>query len=339
MINLKNLALLLLLAFPGLSEARSDTTYFYAANWNLQNLFDTLKDKDKNDGDFLPDGPMHWTGERMKTKLGNIARVIEFMNQGHGPDLLGVEEVEHKSLLKSIIEDYMKDDRYEISYAESPDNRGIDNGLIFNKKIFKLEKVNTITVNLADGWPTRYILESDFVYRGKPLYVFVNHWPSRSGGAEKSEANRDSAASALKRRTSELLKANKNADIIVIGDFNDDPSNRSITKVLDAEEMDGGSSPDSLLINLSYESFKKGLGSFLYRDSWNMLDQMIVSKGLFADSPVRYSPESFEVIKPEFMVTKSGKFKGSAFPTYGGKRYLGGYSDHFPVGARFFSLN
>jgi hypothetical protein len=89
------------------------------------------------------------------------------------------------------------------------------------------------------------------------------------------------------------------------------------------------------LFNLSYQSFESGDGSYKYRDTWNMLDQIIVSGSIITGNDFRYLCNSFEVYKPEVIVTKSGKYEGTPFPTFGGRKYLGGYSDHFPVISKF----
>lgn len=314
--------------------------YFVAANWNLENLFDTTDDANKNDEEFTPESKKEWTQERLDKKLFNLSRVISSMNNGSGPDLLGVEEVEHKTLLDSLIRKYLHQKNYKVAYDESPDERGIDVGLIYNSDLFKLLKVSADTVKPPDKYPTRLILCAELVTNDMDtIYVFVNHWPSRRGGLAESEVNRLTAAMILRTEVNKLFLKNPNSNIILVGDFNDEPKNKSIAEILIAKDFscDSNSSINSKdLYNLAYKEAEAGIGSYMYQSNWNMLDQIIISGNLLSKD---YKCGSFEVYKPEFMVTRSGRFKGAAFPTYGGgNRYLGGYSDHFPVIAKF-SLN
>ena len=313
------------------------------ASWNLQNLFDTIDDPGKNDERFLPNGDMEWTEDRLDKKLYNLSRVIRLMNDGRGPDLLGVCEVENQAVLDSMIYKFLPDLHYKTAYLESPDNRGIDNGLIFKSEKFKLLNVQADTVHLSDGWPTRLIFGANLLTNeNKKITVFVNHWPSRSGGQMESEPNRISAAQTLKGAVDRIFSTDKSANIFIIGDFNDDPVNASVLETLKAHPIKCDSLPtdfemnsENELFNLSYQSFEDGEGSFKYRDNWNMLDQIIVSKSLITGNDINYICNSFEVFKPDLIVTRSGQYEGTPFPTYGGKRYLGGYSDHFPVIAKF----
>lgn len=332
---------LLLLPLQFSTAQKSDT--LYVAFWNLQNLFDTIDDPQKNDEEFLPGSGIDWTPERLDKKMFNLARVIRSMNSGRGPDLLGVCEVENQIVLDSMTNKFLSDFNYGIAYLESPDNRGIDNGLLYKKNKFKLISIQADTVNLSDNWPTRLIMGVNLLTSGKEkLSVFVNHWPSRSGGQFESEPNRIEAASTLRKQVDKIFKKNKEAKIIIIGDFNDEPGNISLYQTLNAHPVkcdslgaDFKKKSAERLYNLAYTFYEVGDGSFKYKDDWNMLDQIIVSGSLLTNKNFSYLCKSFEVYKPDFIVTHSGKYEGTPFPTYGGKKYLGGYSDHFPVRARF----
>ena len=315
----------------------------FVASWNLENLFDTVDDPGKIDEEFLPGSKKDWTNERLTKKLSNLARVIHAMNNNNGPDILGVCEVEHESLLKDMISKYLTDINYQIAYGESPDERGIDNGLLYNADKFKLLSIYADTVHLNDTDQTRLILNANLLLKesGDTLHVFENHWPSRYGGVQETEIKRDKAAATLKKRVNFYLSKNKSSKIVIMGDFNDEPGNESVLKVLDAQPYDcnaHGSLQNlkngNILINTSYDNFKKGEGTYKYRDDWNMLDQIIISSNLVFGK-VKYICNSFQIFEPVFLVEQSGKYKGHPFPTYGGNRYLGGYSDHFPVTAKF----
>jgi len=333
-----NLVFLSSLSF---SQSKGDTLFI--AFWNLENLFDTIDDTEKRDEQFLPNGDREWTDERLDIKLNHLSRVIHSMNISNGPDLLGVCEVEHQSMLDSLITKHLDDMNYKTAYVESPDKRGIDNGLIYDSNKFELLSVKGDTVHLKGNWPTRPIVNVKLIYKSvDTLSVYINHWPSRSRGREKSEPNRITAASTLRKSVDKEFAINPNAKIIIIGDFNDEPTNLSILETLSANpfrcdslNIEFSFNTKNELFNASYQAFEDGLGTYKYRGDWNMLDQIIISGDLITNPDFYYICNSFNIYKPSFMVTQSGKYEGTAFPTYGGRRYLGGYSDHFPVTAKF----
>lgn len=333
--------IIFLLLSISLYAQKSDT--IFVAFWNQENFFDAVDDPNKNDEEFLPTGDKEWTNERLDIKENRHARIIRSMNNNKGPDLLGVCEVEHETVLDSMISKYLSDINYKVAYLESPDNRGIDNGLIYNADKFKVLSVKGDTVHLSDGYPTRLILGVRLLtINNDTLIVYVNHWPSRRGGEEKSEPNRVSAAETLRKSVDKDFGNNPNAKIIIIGDFNDEPGNNSILKTLmahpvycDSISMGDEITDPSQLYNLSYKAYAEGLGTYKYKDDWNLLDQIIVSADLLTGDDISYECDSYQVYKPDTMITHSGKYEGAPFPTYGGRRYLGGYSDHFPAIAKF----
>ena len=339
----KYFAVFVIIIFPGLISCQTENDTIFVAFWNLQNLFNTIDDPKIDDEEFLPHSESEWTEDRLDKKMFNLARTIRMMNNDRGPDILGVCEVENESVLVELINRYLSDLSYGIAYIESPDNRGIDNGLIFKKEKFKLLNVQADTVHLADVWPTRLIFGVNLLtLKNEELKVFVNHWPSRSGGQIESEPKRMTAARTLRNAVDRIFHSDSLANIIIIGDFNDEPVNKSVLETLSAHPLKCDSlnadfefEPAKELFNLSYEDFENGLGTFKYKDDWNMLDQVIVSGNLITGNYLRYICGSFEIFKPDFIVTKSGQYAGTPFPTYGGRRYLGGYSDHFPVTAKF----
>ncbi|NOH00315.1 MAG: hypothetical protein HND52_20310 [Ignavibacteriae bacterium] len=322
------------------SEANNqfDTTVF-VATWNLENLFDTIDHPEKNDEEFTPDGRKQWTETRLENKINNLAKLFQDMNDGKGPDILGVQEVEHERLLSQLLSKVDNQKEYKIAYEESLDKRGIDNGLIYNSEIFELLSKSKHEIELDSKRPTRYILESELLVGGRDtLFVFVNHWPSRSGGQERSEPNRIRAAEVQKAAFDSVISRNISANIIILGDFNDEPENISLSNTLlvnnsfDREEV--LDFPNTELYNLSYKLFEEGQGTYLYQGDWNMLDQIIVSGDLLDSTGLYYQPGTFEILNFDYSVTKEGRYKGASIPTYGGRNYLGGFSDHFAVGIK-----
>ncbi len=314
---------------------------FYVASWNVENLFDIYDDPQKEDNEFLPASDKQWDSTKYFQKLENLSQIICSMNNNNGPDILGLVEVENKQVLLDLVSVIEKkiSKKYEIVHTESLDARGIDNALIFNKKLFKFEELKPLRVILTDGEKdTRYILRVHLNLKGikkdDELYVYVNHWPSRRGGEDVSEKFRIDAAKVLSNDINELNRK-KEHNIIIVGDFNDEPNNISINEVLGAKSVDSSNTKELKLFNLAAKLKEQNQGTFMYRQQWNMLDQMIVSKKLFDNKGLEYKKDSFQIIKPNVMVTKDGKYKDSPIPTFGGKKYLGGYSDHFPIGGIF----
>jgi len=325
------------ISFTSYSQNIQDTIYI--ASWNVENLFDTIDDPEKKDEEFLPESKKEWTNEKVDLKLENLSKVISYMNDGKGPSILGMEEVEHKHLLDTLLTRYFNKRNYEIAYFESLDFRGIDNGLIYDADVFSLSGKEAIEVILESGYPTRYILYTKLEHKnGQFIHCFVNHWPSRRGGEEKSRKNRVKAASVLKIKIDEILTEDENSFIVVMGDFNDEPDNISIVDELKVSSFncnDSLENDNDELYNLSSILFEEGEGTYLYRGDWNMLDQIIVSKEMLNKNSFQYICNSFEIVKAVFSITKSGKYKGASRPTFGGSKYLAGYSDHFPVGSKF----
>lgn len=323
--------------------AQTNDTLF-VAHWNVENLFDIEDDPLTDDAEWVLNGPKEWNQERLEKKMYNLSRVISSMNENNGPDILGVCEVEHQSLLDTMIAKFLSDKNYKIGYLESPDGRGIDNGVIYNSKKYNLLNVKGYNVDLGNDEKTRLILLTTFLTLQKDtLHFFVNHWPSRRGGENESEYRRVAAAKTLRKVVDSLFTINPDSKIIIVGDFNDEPGNISFTDYLKAkpfvcDNFDTKKLPEDSgtdLFNTAYKGWSEGFGSFKYQDKFNMLDQIIISRDLLIGKDIMYLCNSFEVYKPEMMVTRTGKFQGAPFPTYGGSRYLGGYSDHFPVTAKF----
>ena len=342
LLKIISLSFLLLLVNISLLRAQNTKGHLFVANWNLENLYDTMDDPKIDDNEFLPDSAKHWTYERYQTKLKHLARVIEDMNNGKGPDILGVEEVENILVIKELIYKIKTKNRdYITAHIDSPDNRGIDASLIFDRTKLEIDTIIALHVTLPDKWPTRDVLWVRLILKSNmkdTLNVFVNHWPSRIGGEEKSEPNRIAAANVLKAKTDSLLKANENTQVIIVGDFNDEPANKSIRTILGANPFNCGLKkivPKNELFDLASMLSSKGEGTYLYKTNWNMLDQIIVSGNMINLGNIYYNCDSFSIFKPVYMITKEGDKKGAALSTFEWNTYIGGYSDHYPVTADF----
>ena len=320
---------------------------FFVANWNVENLYDTVDDPDnEGDDEFLPNNPTtRWTQVRYETKLDNLAQVISGMNGGAGPDVLGLEEVENEDVVRDLVE-RLPGKRYGIVHVDSPDPRGIDTAMLFDRGRFSLLESHAYKVPLKWG-ETRDILHAVLEDQdGEKLHVLVNHWPSRGGGVEESEMKRVVAARTLAKSIARIYQREPAGRIVVLGDFNDTPSDRSIRDVLDVEfyPAPSGEYDSAKIYNLASGKAKEGQGSFYHafdgKVEWRMYDQIMASGALLQNAGGRRSEISLWVNKPAFMVEEHGQDKGSPVPTFENQEdYEGGYSDHFPVGVRFAYLD
>jgi predicted extracellular nuclease len=327
--------------FPSLSYAQNKDSITIAF-WNVENFFDTLNTNGKNDEEFSPASKKHWNSERYQTKVLHLAQVIGDMNNKRGPDILGMAETETKEVVTDLVNSSIKNLKYNVVRIQSPDERHISTALIYKSDRFNLLNAVGDTVHLDNNHPTRLILHVSLLTNNNDtLHVFVNHWPSRLGGEDASEINRVAAAKTLRASVDALLNTNPSANIIIMGDFNDEPDNNSIKRNLNAEEFICDSANFSYsLHNLAWEKKRNGEGTLKYHDQWDLLDQIIVSSADIqsAHQSFNYLCGSFTIFKPEYMVETDAKFAGSPLPTYGGNKYLAGYSDHFPVFAKFLSV-
>lgn len=306
--------------------------------YNLENLFDTLDSPTTNDADFLPGGRLHWTSEKYWSKQGNMAKVISQLATEKTPDglaLLGVCEIENRSVLEDLVaHPLLKNRNYQIVHYESPDERGIDVGLLYQPKYFTVTGSKSIPVMLFDKDSardyTRDVLYVSGQFDGEPLHVLVNHWPSRSGGESASAWRRGEAARMCRQMVDSLTALDPNAKIIVMGDLNDDPNNKSLTQVLRAvrstDKMKAGE-----MYNPMYDLFMNGEGTLAYRDAWNLFDQTVLSRGLVWKKAGGWQFFKPVVFRQPWLFQEEGAFRGYPLRTFVGDIFLNGYSDHLPV--------
>lgn len=308
-----------------MGKARDIRISFY----NVENLFDTIDDVDVLDEEFTPQGDNQWNSERYYRKLDHLARVISSMHEGQGPQILGVCEVENRRVLEDLAaHPLLKKLRLKVYHEDSPDKRGIDVAFLVSSKL-KVAETRKDLVNLPDtGEFTRPVYWVKVKTGREYTWLAACHFPSRRGGQDESEPRRILAAGVVKNTSDSLLKADKNARIIIMGDFNDEPHDISLFKTLNA----GYDSAQQTLVNLMLPLKDAGQGSYKYRDQWNMLDQFIVSRALLQkEEKPYYKAASVAIFSPDWMKETEGKYAGSPLRTYAGKKYLGGYSDHFPI--------
>jgi predicted extracellular nuclease len=304
--------------------------------YNLENLYDTINQPDVDDEEFTPAGKSSWDSKKYQAKLTNMSEVISKIGKDvtpEGPAVMGLCEIENLSVLKALVaQPSIKKRKYQIVHFDSPDKRGIDVALIYQAKYFKVTNSTSTRLFIEgdDNFFSRDQLVVSGVFDGEPMHFIVNHWPSRSGGQEKSEAKRIAAAQLSRHLVDSLLAINPKAKIMVMGDLNDDPSDVSVSKYLNTTN-DKNAITGNQLFNPMADILKSGTGTLQYRDKWNLFDQIILSPAFFSETKNSYQFKEAQVFNKSFLIQQSGDYKGYPLRTFGGKDYLGGYSDHFPV--------
>lgn len=308
------------------------------AFYNLENLFDTVNDSLIFDDDRTPEGKDRWTDARYWDKIEKLARVLSGIGRETNPsppELIGVCEVENRRVLADLVQhSLLKSGDYGILHFDSPDERGIDVALLYRKAVFGpiAFKGHRLLLQNEEGERdyTRDVLVVDGLLDGEQLYLLINHWPSRSGGEARSAPYRREAAMLNLRIMDSLARESPTPNIILMGDLNDNPTDPSIKKVLKAKK-DTSLLTSGELFNPMEALFKKGGGSLAYRDRWSLFDQILLSAALVFPQKGEYSFWKARVYNPPFMRTNRGRYRGYPYRSYAGGRYMGGYSDHFPV--------
>ncbi len=305
--------------------------------YNVENLFDTFDDPEKEDSDFLPEGSRRWTQGRYRNKLNNIARVISSAGEWDTPVLVGMCEVENDTVVRDLIQySPLKKMKYRYVMTRSADARGIDVALLYQRDRYKYIGHHCYRVHFPKNpqKKTRDILHvSGQVISGDTLDVFVCHFPSRRSGELESEPDRVQVASIVRAKVDSLMKIRGKANILIMGDFNDEPSNKSIAVTLGALPSSGKILKTNLYNLFHAFEKRKNEGSYKYGRQWNMLDQVIVSGNLMdRKQHFHVLPETATIFRPEFLTTEDTT-NGGIRPkkTFHGMKHEGGFSDHFPV--------
>jgi predicted extracellular nuclease len=303
------------------------------AFYNFENLFDTIDSNMDGDFDWTPGGNKIWNTKRYTKKLENLAYVIEKLDGNEnlpGPDLLGFCEVENRTVVEDLIKSKpINSANYGIVHYEGSDKRGIDVGLLYRTDNFEVTHSKSYKLIFeGEDYHTREQLMVTGNLYGEKVNVIVNHWPSRRGGPEKSNYRRVQAAKLTKSIVDSIIKVDAKAKIIIMGDFNDDPSNESISQVLGASVEEKAAKKTGLYNPLA-KKLTKTEGSLCYRDVWFLFDQILITPNMISGKSFQY--ESAHIFNDESIQVQGGKYDGHPLRTHAGAKYLRGYSDHFPV--------
>ena len=320
------------------AEEKSYVVTFY----NVENFFDIYDDPSTRDEEFTPDGPKRWTQAKYDKKLANISKVlygIAGTNKDY-PAIIGFSEVENRSVLEDIVStEKLRPARYQIVHYDSPEPRGIDVALIYRPDVFKMEWSDAFQPVIPEipDFKTRDILAVCGTIEGERFCFFVNHWSSRRGGSAASEYLRVGCAETVRRYADSLQNVYPDIKIVIMGDMNDDPNNRSLSEVLGAKEEISEVGPGGFF-NPFWNVHKAGYGTLGYQDAWNLFDNMIVNYNLLdggSGSLRILSPDNDglygKVFKRSYMIQQQGKYKNYPLRSFSGNAFLGGYSDHLPV--------
>ena len=315
-------------------QDRGDIRYVF---YNVENLFDTYDDTNKIDEEFLPWGMKAWKTERYDDKLRKIFKVMVNVSGWELPELIGLCEIENRFVLQELINKTpLSREEYGIIHEESPDARGIDLGFLYRKDKFIPLDHEAIRINFPFDtiYKTRDLLRIEgLVNKKDTVHFFICHFPSRRGGEVASEPKRMYVASQVRAKVDSIMAAQPGARIIVTGDFNDEPSNKSISEVLQAKG-DWENLEEGQLYNYMHPfQTKEGKGTYKYQGYWNMLDQFMITQSMMDPSNnVHAKRNSAQIFQKSWLMQDDDDAPGmKPYRTYGGSYYYGGYSDHLPI--------
>jgi predicted extracellular nuclease len=308
--------------YPGFEDQVRADSLIRMAFWNVENLFDTAEDSTCNDNDFTPEGQQEWTSDRYFNKRKRLAKTIGALGGWELPEIVGLAEVENRGAIEDLFAlPPLKEGRYKVVHYDSPDPRCIDVALVYRPDKVKLLFSKAIAVRETAGFSTRDILLVKLVMGHQDTAFFlVNHWPSRRGGEKNSEPKRIESAQKARQCVDSIFTRHPNAQILLMGDFNDYPTNASIVDYLKP-----GRSPRTNLINLA-DNLPGG--SHHYKGVWDYLDQMLVSPAM-AKNLKTLQLQTFQA--PWLFDAQADPLSPVLYRTYVGPRYQGGTSDHLPV--------
>ena len=309
------------------------TKHFTVAFYNAENLFDTVDDPHKHDNKYLPDSKIPWNTKRYEHKLDNLAKVMSVIDPNGFPSVFGLAEVENRQVVEDLINhDGLKNAGYKIIHKDSPDKRGIDVAMLYQPGKFQPVQTRFIRLQFPsdpNNGTRDIIYAKGLVYNMDTIHIFINHWVSRYGGKAKTDPFRRYTGHLLRLITDSIFNMQPNANILITGDLNDNPTDTSVLISLGAKKPVPPYARKQLY-NLSLEEYENGEGTVYYR-GWHMFDQIIVSTALVAGhNGMKVTSNKETIVKKDWMLYHPKKGPARPNRTAAGK-YYGGYSDHLPV--------
>lgn len=308
------------------------------AFWNVENLFERRNDPNRPPElqSRLAGELQGWTAAVRDRKIQNLASIVNQMFNGQGPDLLGVCEVENEAIVQRLADQINVPGRnYAVVAHDSPDARGIDVSFIFDQNTLQAGNPSHQVVIKRSATRDLFWCTFTVTATNRQFVAVANHWPSRSAGQYESEPFRMLTGETLSFVMSGLLDNDPNVSILSMGDFNDEPFNRSMQEYLlgtrDPGRVKG--SPLVRLLNLMWPLMQgNDPGTYLFSSNWNMLDQFLVSKSFLKNtSKVKIVDGSTAIFKPQQLIGRAGAAKKYGRPSKPSSFDQTGFSDHFPI--------
>lgn len=357
------LALTTLSSFTTRSELMQQKRYalYGVAFYNLENLFDTLHDAGKNDYEYLPTGTMKWGKMKYEAKLHNMSRVLSELCTDKlpgGAAVIGVSEIENSNVLDDLLKQPSLAKRgYKYVDVPSYDRRGVECAFFYNPRLFQMERYFCVQYNYGPSGKvddpmlgftiddkgkvqaidhlqgdTTYITRGFLVMEGRlageKMFFIVNHWPSRAAGDEV----RQRAGWQVRQLKDALMKSEPGSKVVIMGDMNDDPGNKSMTEQLGCKSEPKQVKGDGDMYNPWYNTlYKVGQGTLLYNGKWNLFDQIVVSGNLVGNDRSTLKYYQHAIYMRDYLFQQEGRYKGSPLRTHAGGVWLNGYSDHLPT--------
>lgn len=312
---------------------------YLLAWWNLENLFDIENAPDRPEwlASKLRSELEGWTADILAIKLRQLAQVINAMNDGQGPDILGVCEVENRAVLEKLLATLdLPQRQYALVHADTADARGIDVAFIYDRQLFSVDAANVFNQVILRRNATRDILQATFTINasGNEFILLGNHWPSRSGGVEESAPYRMMAGETLAYFHQRIVDIRGDIPVIAMGDFNDEPYDRSLETyalaVRSPNRVKSKRARKPYLYNMMWSLMGPNKGTHNYDDTWSMLDQVMINRPLF------YRPGLHCYLDDAAIFTLSGMIDDNEpvrfnRPSSSGGIIETGFSDHLPI--------
>lgn len=307
----RHLALLLTLTASSLlSAAQGCSVGFY----NVENLCDTVASIFYDDSAFTPQGTKHWDTNRYRTKLTNISRVLDDMSL----DIAALCEVENEGVVRDLVATLKTD--YSYIHRTTNDTRGMDVAILYKGDKFFPERIQQINLQYK-----RQGLYAKGKLLGERIDLIAVHMPSHGN----SDATRERSLRALYRFADSLRTADPLSRIIIIGDMNATTDERVMRRAFHTNE----NVQDGKIFLFNPLASLKGIGSYAFRNNWQLIDNIFLSTSFLSGMPLHYHRSG--VFIRDYMLNTEGSKRGYPLSTFTFGAYTAGFSDHLPI---FFVL-